>query len=290
MPCYSPLHLGAQQAVSVPQCCCCHRGINYYTLDLQAPAKTPQQQNGNSAAGKPTTAPPLPPRAGSDTAAALQSLPNDAAPTMQRQNSPANQDPSLPPLSPSMVATAETAADSGPQQQLQPIQEQPTNLHQHTQGGLSQGEQLSSSSCNSAVHTLPLEHSAHSSTVSSVSELSETDLALLESPFALSAASPEIAAAVAAGVISAIPEEINAKAAAKKAAADSAVYKRTKSLPATAAAAAAAEADARQQQLQQRASCSVLQRRLTNRSSTMPPHKMKPLQVKNLFGRDLSHE
>jgi hypothetical protein len=206
---------------------------------------------------------------------------------MQRQNSPANQDPSLPPLSPSTVATAEAATDGGPQQQLQPIQEQPTNLHHHTQGFLSQGEQLSSNSCNSE---RPLEHPAHSSTVSSVSELSETDLALLESPFALSAASPEIAAAVAAGVISAIPEEIRAKAAAKNAAADSAVYKRTKSLPATAAAAAAAEADARQQQLQQRASCSVLQRRLTNRSFTMPPHKMKPLQVKNLFGRDLSHE
>jgi hypothetical protein len=131
---------------------------------------------------------------------------------------------------------------------------------------------------------------------SNMSDLSESDLALLESPFAVNLSGQFSEDLAGAGLIpeSEVMLDLHAAQTVKSAAAagggdaSKPSWKRARSMPASAAAAAAAiAADAEEQQrqqqqqqrLKQRASCSVLQWRLTTRATAMPGYKMKPLQV-----------
>lgn len=213
----------------------------------------------------------------------------------QAADSPSSLVEELAPTSRAAPASAESVPTTAGslQQQLHTIQEQHPQQEELCSAS-SQGQLAANGSCSAAV-----QEQLSSRPKSNVSELSESDLALLESPFA---ASGQFSADLAGAGLVPESEEVlfqqpaaaangaaQAPAAGRAGSGSSATCKRAKSVPASAAAgAAAAAADAGgegqqqqpQQQLRQRASCSVLPRRLTSRLSATPGYKMKPLQVR----------
>lgn len=227
-------------------------------------------------------------------AASGDSMTAAAADGTQAAGSPSSLVEEPAPTSRAVPASADLAPTTAGslRQQLQTIQEQQPQQEEPCPAS-SQAQLDANGSCSAAAVQ---EQQLSSRPASNVSELSESDLALLESPFAITANGQFSADLAGAGLIPESEEELfrqtaaaangaaHAPAAGRAGSGSSATCKRAKSVPASAAAAAAADAagEGQQQQLQQlrqRASCSVLPRRLTTRPSATPGYKMKPLQV-----------
>jgi hypothetical protein len=244
------------------------------------PAAAPQQQTANAASSSSSS---------SSTSAADGDAVDAACPSGSQLNELAPGE--------TTAAGSDSIKDS---QQLHTIREQSTSL-----GWLQQQQQLGSTKGQPLTNDSGMtQHSQRPSSPRhrpNMSELSESDLALLESPFAINLSGQFSEDLAGAGLIPEsevmldvqVAEKVKSAAAAAAAAEHTGKpdWKRTQSMPASSAATAAAGAaegvnieqqqpQQQQQQLRQRASCSVLQRRLTTRASTVPGYKMKPLQVR----------
>jgi hypothetical protein len=276
------------------------RGINFYTLHLQDPGQKAASKQATSSSSTLLAAAPQQQAAAaaaatssSSTSAANGGAADAACPSGSQLNQVAPVD--------TTSAEADRATDA---QQLHTIMEQSTiprwqqqQQQQQQQLALIQGQPLTGDSGMSE-HSQRPRSPRHKS---NMSDLSESDLALFESPFAINLSGQFSDHLAGAGLISESEVALNLHAAETAAAAatgdagdaSKSKWKRARSMPASAAATAAAAAGAaakvdaeeqQQQRLRQRASCSVLQRRLTTRASAVPGYKMKPLQVKRQWG------